>query len=134
MAAKKRYSEESIVSALREMKGMVYLAAERVGCCADTIYERAKTSPAITEAMRHERGRFVDSAEMKLINAVDACEPWAIQMALKCLGKNRGYVERQEVTGRDGEPVQLLEVVVRTREEAKTLLPTTVERNGTAGH
>ena len=29
-------------------------------------------------------------------------EPWAVAMVLKTIGKHRGYVERQEVTGADG--------------------------------
>ena len=35
-------------------------------------------------------------------------EPWAIQMTLKTIGKSRGYVERQEVTGADSSPIELI--------------------------
>jgi hypothetical protein len=34
-------------------------------------------------------------------------EPWAVAMVLKTIGKSRGYVERQEVTGADGGKVQI---------------------------
>jgi hypothetical protein len=49
-----------------------------------------------------EREEIVDYAEMGLRGAVLNKEAWAIAFSLKTLGKSRGYVERQEVTGKDG--------------------------------
>jgi hypothetical protein len=37
--------------------------------------------------------------------AVRRGEPWAVCFTLKCLGKDRGYVERQERTGAGGQPL-----------------------------
>jgi hypothetical protein len=39
-----------------------------------------------------------------------AGEPWAVQFRLRTKGKGRGYVERvqQEVSGKDGEPLQVV--------------------------
>ncbi len=105
MARTQEYTDESMIVALRQTKGMVYDAADIVGCCADTIYERAKESPAVKEAMKRERGKFVDKCQRKLDDAVEAGEPWAIQMGLKTLGKDRGFVEREERTGKDGAPL-----------------------------
>lgn len=93
----RKYSDDQLIAALIECKGMVYIAAAKVGCNADTIYEHARTNPALKEVMRSERGKVVDKAEMKLFDAIEAGESWAIQMALRCLGKDRGYVERSEV-------------------------------------
>ncbi len=100
-----------MVAALRQTKGMVYDAADIVGCHADTIYERAKSSQEVKEAMKRERGKFVDKCQRKLDEAVEAGEPWAIQMGLRTLGKDRGFTERSEVTGKDGAP--LMPPVVR---------------------
>ena len=100
----------------------VYLAAAKLGCHADTIYARAKECPALAAAMRHERGVVVDTAEQKLFDAITAGEPWAIQLALKTLGKDRGYVEKTEVE-QTATVQQVTEVVVRSREEAAALLP-----------
>ncbi len=97
MAGKRKYTDEQIVAALKECKGMIYLAADRVGCHADTIYARAKQSAAIRKCMRAERGRVIDTSELKLYQAIMNGEPWAIQMALKTIGKDRGYVEQKNV-------------------------------------
>jgi hypothetical protein len=43
-----------------------------------------------------------DIAELKLRQAVQKGEPWSIKYQLSTQGKKRGYIERQEITGEDG--------------------------------
>lgn len=102
MARLQEYTDEEIIAALKKQKGMVYLAASEVGCSAWTIYERVKRNPLIGECIQSERGKVLDVAEQKLWNAIENGDPWAIKMALMTIGKDRGYVERQELTGKDG--------------------------------
>lgn len=97
MARLQKYTDEQIIEALKATKGMVYLAAERVGCEADTIYNRAKKSKAVAEVIRAERGKVVDTSELRLFTAILNGEAWAVLFSLRTLGKDRGYVERQEV-------------------------------------
>ena len=61
-----------------------------------------KSSVAIREACDNARGELIDISEQKLRAAVMNGEPWAVAMVLKTIGKHRGYVERQELTGADG--------------------------------
>lgn len=96
MARKRKYTEAQIVAALKKTHGMVYLAAAKLGCDATTIYERAKTSEAIANVLASERGVMLDTAENKLLGAIKKSEPWAIQFALKMLGKNRGYADKPD--------------------------------------
>ena len=97
-----RLSNSRIVEAVKKNGGALYLAARELGCSPQTIYNRMKTSPAIQQAIENSRGEVVDYAEQKLRLAILNGEPWAIGMALKTIGKSRGYVERQEVTGAEG--------------------------------
>lgn len=101
--AKQRYTPQQIADTLNETRGMVFLAAKKLGCSDETIYNYAKRYKAVGDALRQQRGQFVDMAELKLWNAVNEGEAWAVQFALRTLGKERGYVERSEVTGKDGE-------------------------------
>ena len=94
MGRTQEFTDASIVAALKKTKGMVYLAADKVGCHPDTIYARAKTSPAIATAIKGERGKVLDLAEQKLFAAIKKGAPWAIQFALRLLGKDRGYVDK----------------------------------------
>ena len=87
---------------------MVYLAAKRLGCEAQTIYNYRDRYPAVRAEMEQQDGEVDDAAEMKLYQAIIAGEPWAVQFRLRTKGKGRGYVERvrQEVSGLDGGPIQ----------------------------
>jgi hypothetical protein len=106
------YTNEQIIAALRETKGLVYLAAKRIGCDPTTIYDRAKRSAAVARTIRNERGEVVDTAELTLYNAILAVEPWAIQLTLKTLGKDRGYVERTEQEHRGSVQLEIVEEIV----------------------
>ena len=96
------YRTEDIIKALEETHGMIYLAANALGCSPHTIYRRAEKNKKVQEVIDVQRGKLIDKAELKLEQAVMNGEPWAVTLTLKSLGKNRGYVERQEVTGADG--------------------------------
>ena len=59
----------------------------------------------VKQVIDDSRDELVDIAELALRSSVTSQEPWAVALVLKTLGKNRGYVERQEVTGADNGPV-----------------------------
>ena len=108
MAPRQKFTQAQVIAALRETKGMVYLAAKRLGCEAQTIYNYRDRYPAVRAEMEQQDGEVDDAAEMKLYQAIIAGEPWAVQFRLRTKGKGRGYVERvqQEVSGPDGGPIQ----------------------------
>ena len=118
--AKQRFTPKQVADTLNETRGMVFLAAKKLGCSDDTIYNYAKRYKAVGDALRQQRGQFVDMAELKLWNAVNEGEAWAVQFALRTLGKERGYVERQEVTGKDGEAF-VIEIKRRAESHDRTL-------------
>ena len=97
-----RVTDKRMLDAIKKNGGAVYLAARELGCAPNTIYNRMEKVPAMKQAVDDARGEVVDYAEQKLRLAVLNGEPWAIGMTLKTIGKSRGYVERQEVTGADG--------------------------------
>ncbi len=97
-----KFTNAQIVEAVKSVNGMIYLAARKLGCTPQTIYKRMAKSSIIREAVDDSRGELVDISEQKLRAAVINGEPWAVAMVLKTLGKSRGYVERQELSGPDG--------------------------------
>lgn len=100
-----RLSNQQIIDALRDVNGMVYLAARKLGCAPNTIYNRMAKSDNIKAAVEDYRGELIDLSEQKLRQAVLNGEPWAVALVLKTLGKKRGYVERTEITGEDGDKI-----------------------------
>jgi hypothetical protein len=89
-----------IKEALETCHGAVYLAAESLGIWPQALYARIKKSPELQQLLDLYDGRRTDAAELKLEQAIRNGEPWAIQFQLKTKGRNRGYVERQEVDTR----------------------------------
>jgi len=97
-----KYTNAQIIEGLESVNGMVYLAARKIGCSAQTIYNRMKSNATIRAACDNARGELIDISEQKLRLAVMNGEPWAVAMVLKTIGKSRGYVERQEVASTNG--------------------------------
>ena len=108
MATRQKFSQQQVIDALKETKGMIYLAAKRLGCDAKTIYNYRDRYPAVRAEMEQQDGEVDDAAEMVLYKAIMAGEPWAVQFRLRTKGKGRGYVERvqNEVSGPNGGPIQ----------------------------
>ena len=102
-----KFTNVQIIEALHSVNGMIYLAARKLGCTPQTIYNRMAKTNTIRQAVEDSRGELVDISEQKLRLAVMKGEPWAVALVLKTLGKKRGYVERQEVTGADGEALEI---------------------------
>lgn len=98
------YSDEVMISALKSKKGLVYLAAKKIGCTPQTIYNRAKISPAVEECINTQRGEIIDTAEERLFQAVNAREPWAVALVLKTIGHKRGYIDRSKVYHKNAPP------------------------------
>lgn len=92
-----RYKTKELIDALKKTKGMVYIAAKTLGCDPDTILNRARKEPAIAAELKAQRGEVVDTAELKLLQAINDGQPWAIALMLKTQGKDRGYTEKSEV-------------------------------------
>jgi len=102
MPGKPRYRVSQVIAALRATKGMVYLTAKKLGCDPETVENYCKRHPSVQAAKEALRGEMVDMAEVKLWQSIQNGETWGIAFCLRTLGRHRGYVERQELTGKDG--------------------------------
>ena len=105
MACKNRYTAKQVANALTETKGMMFIAAQRLGCSMQTIRNYCERYPSVREVVDAQRGQMVDLAKLKLWQSIQNGEAWGITLCLKTIGKDRGYVERQEHTGGDGTPL-----------------------------
>jgi transposase-like protein len=103
----RRYTTEEIIKSLRSTNGLVSLAARQLGCTTQTIYLRARNTASVQQAIEDSRAELVDHAELALRAAILGRESWAVALTLRTLGRNRGYVERQEVTGSGGGPIEI---------------------------
>jgi hypothetical protein len=120
----RRYTPDEIIAALQQTRGLVAVAAERLGCADETVRRHVRNNARVAEALRHEREKLLDWGELALYRAVQNGEAWAVCFLLKTLGKSRGFVERQELTGADGGDIRLsLGLVDRVLAEADGAQP-----------
>ncbi len=87
---------ETVAATLTETSGMVYLAAEKLDLSASTVYRYIKRHDVVRRALKHEKGKRLDTTEGKLWEAILKGEAWAICFYLKTQGKHRGYSERPD--------------------------------------
>lgn len=102
-----RYTKDQIATALTRTKGMITLAAQSLGCDPTTVRNYLARYPELQTVLSDERERMTDMTELKLYEAIQNREGWAITLYLKTQGKSRGYVERQEITGADSGPIMI---------------------------
>jgi hypothetical protein len=115
-----KLTQAQVLLALRETKGTLYLAAKRLGCSVRTVQRYCQRFANLREAAADARGEMIDTSELKLWQAVQEGQPWAIRLVLQTLGADRGYGRQVEVKGIVN--IEVEEIVVATRHEAQALL------------
>lgn len=109
---KPRYSISQVCEAIADTRGLISITAKRLGCSGQTVRDYVARYPLVAQALKDEREKLLDIGEMALVKAVQAGEGWAVCFLLKTLGKDRGFVERQERTGPNGGPVETSSKVI----------------------
>lgn len=95
-----------IVKALEETHGLLTMAAKRAGVTYRTVQRYIHDYPTVAQAVQDSKDAMLDFAEGKLMQNIKDGDNTAIIFYLKTQGKLRGYVERQEVSGLGGGPIQ----------------------------
>lgn len=116
MSRGNQYTDAEMCEALRASGGMVYIAADQLtkahperekACAPSTIYRRAEKSTKVADAIDTAIGQTLDIAESHVRRAVLAGEKWALIYYLDRKGRERGYGEGRELTGKNGGPIQV---------------------------
>lgn len=94
----------NMLSALEVSMGVVATAADEVGISRTNHYKWMKESPAYKENYEALSNKALDYAESKLMELIGRGNTAAVIFFLKTKGKDRGYVERQEVQVQQDKP------------------------------
>jgi hypothetical protein len=116
--ASDKYTAQQMIDALEATKGMITVAARRLGCAPNTVRRYIVNYPTVAEAQVEARAALGDQVELTLATMAlgerDTSgrytrEPniTALIFLAKTIYKDRGYVERQEWSGPNGGPVQV---------------------------
>ena len=97
--------------------GNMTLAADALGLSRRHLYDLIeedgkKFDPVVAAGWAEGCERRLDFAESKLDENINAGKEASIFFFLKCRGKHRGYIERQEISGPDGVPISDVRITV----------------------
>ena len=114
------YTAEQFIKAIPGTGGIITSIARKVGCEWNTAKVYIEKYPTVKQAYENECETMLDMAEAELYKAVKSGKDWAIKYTLATKGKNRGFTERNEITGKDG---QKIEIDITDESIARKLLP-----------
>ncbi len=89
-------SVEVIGNVIKEHFGIITESASALNICTGTLYKWINSSPTLTEIFKESRTLMVDTAESALMKNIKSGKETSIIFALKCLGKDRNWIDREE--------------------------------------
>jgi hypothetical protein len=101
------FKKQALIDALEKSMGVVTVACKKVGVSRKTFYEYYNNDATFREAYNDLKNVALDFAESKLYNRIEKESDACLIFYLKTQGKARGYIERMEHTGAEGNPIQL---------------------------
>jgi hypothetical protein len=107
MAKKNGFTAAQVIDALEKGEGYVSKTASLLGCSPRTVYNYRDRFPTVAEAWAGIRERRHDFVENKLHMLIKDGNVAATIFYLKTQAKDRGYVERQELTGAEGRAISV---------------------------
>lgn len=94
--------KKAMIQALEATLGVVTAACMECGIERKTHYRWLQADPKYKEAVEEIQNIALDFAETKLHQQIRSNNTTATIFYLKTKGKQRGYIERTELTGPDG--------------------------------
>lgn len=126
--ARKRIAEKKneVLAKLNEHSGIVASSCKAAGISRVTFYQWCKDDPDFKEKVDDVMELQKDFAEALILKKMKDGDTTMLIFYAKTKMKDRGYVERQEVTGADGKPlaqsVPAFDISRLTEEQRSALL------------
>ena len=112
------YTAGQFIEAIPGTGGIISTIARRVGCAWHTAQKYIQNYPTIQRAYDDECEKLTDAAESTVIKAIMDSDLGAAKWYLTMKAKSRGYAttERKEITGADGSPLPVKQVIIELRD------------------
>lgn len=108
MPSKNACTEEQILVAIIGTGGIKSKIAKKLGVHRETVTRYINDNPTIAEAYKSEEEAVGDICESKLVAKIKKGDMKAITFYAETKLKGRGYVKRQEMTGKGGNPIGMV--------------------------
>lgn len=110
MPTKSDIQKSKMLQALEKSMGIVTAASKKSGIARSTHYDWMNDDSEYKKKVEGLADIALDFAESKLLQSIKNNSDTATIFYLKTKGKKRGYVERQELTGKDGEDLNVVHI------------------------
>ena len=108
MSNKTKHTKRRLIEAMEQSLGVVTTACKKVGISRKTYYDYYNNDSEFKNAVDDIQNVALDFAESQLHKQIADGNTTATIFYLKTKGKKRGYIERQEITGKDGDGIQFI--------------------------
>ena len=124
MALSTKKRKQLLLSTLKKSSGIVSFACEQANVSRQSYYDWIAKDPKFKQACDDIREVADDHIEHALMKKIRDGDTAAIIFSCKTRLKNRGYSERQEITGKDGkdlmtDPIMIEIIDSRDKVDAK---------------
>ena len=117
MNESRHIKKESLLKALEQSLGVVTVACKKADIPRSTYYKWLNEDPKFAKQVQDIENVALDFAESQLHKQIADNSTAATIFYLKTKGKQRGYIERQEITGADGLPTNFkIEIIDKTED------------------
>ena len=111
------HNKKNVLETLEKSFGVVTTACKSAGVGRTQFYQWCKDDAEFKKQVDDIQNIALDMAESQLHKQILGGNTTATIFYLKTKGKNRGYVERQEITGADGMPTNFqIEIIDKTED------------------
>jgi hypothetical protein len=128
-----RYTIKQIATALKENLGFISVAARKLGCERQTIYNAIERHPELAAIRSDAKELDLDETELILKQLIRDKHFPAVRFKLLTRGRERGYVERVEHTGAEGGPIEIADRQQTLAELDKRMVRLAIAKGEKAG-
>ena len=108
-----KYTAAQVIEAIEKSAGIISTIATRLDCAWHTADKYIHKFPTALKAYNDECERVKDRAEAVILKAINAEDVQTAKWYLTLKAKDRGYVQRQEVSGPEGWAIAFADVSPR---------------------
>lgn len=105
--------KEVFLNKFESSLGNISLSCDEAKINRSTYYDWLEKDEVFKQKVESINEKSIDFVESALFKQIRDGNTTATIFFLKTKGKNRGYVERQEITGKDGQPFQERELTMK---------------------
>jgi hypothetical protein len=101
-------TEDDVAEALREFDGNMAAVGRKLRVSRQAVWAYVQERESLKEIQSEVKETFIDDIEGALYRGAKEGNTTAQIFILKTQGRGRGYVERVENTGADGQPIEVV--------------------------